>query len=186
MLIALGSNLSVGNKSSRDVIRAAITRIGETFGAPIVESRHFRTPAFPAGSGPEFVNAAVKIEKAVPPQEVLGALHDIETEFGRERRSRWAARGLDLDLLAVDAQVLPDLATWQAWHDLSTFEASKAAPDKLILPHPRLSERGFVLMPLADIAPEWRHPILNKTVLEMLAALPAAELVGIEPLSPDE
>ena len=58
------------------------------------------------------------------------------------------------------------------------------APDRLILPHPRMQDRGFVLLPLAEVAPDWRHPLIGQTVREMLEALPAAALEGIAPLSP--
>lgn len=183
ILIALGSNLPVGEQGPAEVLHAAISQISERIQIPKVESRFFRTPAFPKGSGPDFVNAALKLEGSAPAQKILAILHDIESEFGRDRLTRWAARGLDLDLIAIEDQVLPDLATWQAWHGLSVDEAAQTAPEQLILPHPRLSERGFVLMPLADVAPDWRHPVLEKTVSEMLAELTPQELDGIVPLS---
>ncbi|MFD2842150.1 2-amino-4-hydroxy-6-hydroxymethyldihydropteridine diphosphokinase [Paracoccus cavernae] len=82
--------------------------------------------------------------------------------------------GIDLDLLALGGQVFPDEQGQTAWRDLPLEEQMRRAPEELILPHPRLQDRGFVLAPLAEVAPLWRHPIIGATVAEMLTALPSA------------
>jgi 2-amino-4-hydroxy-6-hydroxymethyldihydropteridine diphosphokinase len=116
--------------------------------APILaQSRLWRTPAYPEGSGPPFVNAAVSFAWTGDAPTLLKLLHDIEAAFGRRRDSRWEARKMDLDLIALDDTVLPDEAMFRRWHDLSPQQAATTTPDILILPHPRLSERGFVLGP---------------------------------------
>ena len=84
-----------------------------------------------------------------------------------------------LDLLASGGAVLPDAATARAWMALAPDRQGTEAPDALVLPHPRLHERGFVLAPLAEIAPDWVHPLLGLSVRQMLAALSAAALDGI-------
>ena len=78
--------------------------------------------------------------------------------------------------------VLPDAATQARWRDLPLAEQMRRAPETLVLPHPRLHERAFVLVPLLDIAPQWRHPLLGRSVAEMVAALPRAERDAVVPL----
>jgi 2-amino-4-hydroxy-6-hydroxymethyldihydropteridine diphosphokinase len=124
----------------------------------------------------------VTLRHNVEPEEILAALHRIEARFGRERISRWAGRTLDIDLLAVGDLVAPDSATFSYWQNLPPSEQARIAPDKLILPHPRLAERAFVLVPLADVAPQWRHPVTGQSVTEMLAALSPAERATVVPL----
>jgi 2-amino-4-hydroxy-6-hydroxymethyldihydropteridine diphosphokinase len=145
-------------------------------------SRLWRTPAFPPGSGPEFVNAAAAFDWAGPPEAMLALLHEIEDAHGRKRNARWEARVIDLDLIAVGADVLPDPETQAHWAALPPPAAATALPDKLILPHPRLAERAFVLAPLAEVAPDWRHPVSGASVTEMLAALPEGAMEGVAPL----
>jgi 2-amino-4-hydroxy-6-hydroxymethyldihydropteridine diphosphokinase len=130
------------------------------------------------------VNAAFA---ATPPDglgadEILAILHETELLFGRKRESRWGMRTLDLDLIALGDAVLPDAATQAQWRGLDPEAQRRLAPDRLILPHPRLQDRSFVLVPLADVAPDWRHPVLGLTVREMLAARPVAERSEVVPL----
>ena len=113
------------------------------------------------------------------PAAMLDLLHRIEGEMGRERLQRWGQRTLDLDLIACDDMVLPDRETHAAWRNLPPEEQVQRTPERLILPHPRLQDRAFVLVPLADVAPDWRHPVLNLTVLEMRDALDPADLDAV-------
>ncbi len=151
-------------------------------GVIVAVSRFFRTPAHPAGSGPDFVNAAALVRTALAPEALLAVLHGIEARHGRERLTRWGARTLDIDLLAVEDRILPDEPTLRHWMDLPPARQRAEAPDRLILPHPRLQDRAFVLIPLAEIAPLWRHPLTGRTAAEMAAALPEADKAAIWPL----
>jgi 2-amino-4-hydroxy-6-hydroxymethyldihydropteridine diphosphokinase len=165
------------------MLGSALDLVAETSGITFqFRSRWFRTPAFPSGSGPDFVNGAAMLETVLDPESVLAALHGAEAALGRVRPARWAPRVCDLDLIAIEDTVLPDRATLERWMAIDLGQAQTVAPPRLILPHPRMHERGFVLAPMADIAPDWRHPVTGQTVAGMLAALPAAELAGIQPL----
>ena len=171
-LVALGSNVSLSQGDPAETVANAVTAIGDELGVIRAESRQFQTPAFPPGSGPDFVNAAVALETALTPGEVLEGLHRIEARFGRERRERWAPRTLDLDLVAYDDAVLPDVQTYNKWANLLLKEQMEQAPGQMIVPHPRLAERAFVLVPLSDVAPDWRHPVSGLSVSQMLDLLP--------------
>ena len=95
---------------------------------------------------------------------------------------RWGMRTLDLDLLALGDSVLPDVETQDQWRELSPDMQARTAPDRLILPHPRLQDRAFVLVPLADVAQDWKHPRTGLSVAQMLAALPPADVAEVKPL----
>lgn len=136
----------------------------------------------PAGSGPIFVNAALRVQTRLGAIEVLEALHWIEARFGRDRSTgRWSARVLDMDLLACGDLILPDVANYHHWAKMPVERQAILSPKRLILPHPRIQDRGFVLAPLADIVPGWVHPVIGKSVVQMLAALPDTAKTGINP-----
>lgn len=177
-LLSFGSNCDSLSYSETQV-RFALARCNDAFGPLRHVSDLFRTPAFPAGSGPDYVNACAAFETGLDAPQILSAIHEIEAEMGRVRVQRWGQRVIDIDLLAIDDQVLPDRQTVQSWIDLPLDRQKVEAPETLILPHPRVQGRGFVLVPLAQIAPEWRHPLLGETVTDMLARLDPKETAEI-------
>jgi 2-amino-4-hydroxy-6-hydroxymethyldihydropteridine diphosphokinase len=178
-LIALGANLPSAAGEPGAALERALTEMGASGLEVTARSGWYRTPAWPPGSGPDYLNGAVAVESAHPPAEVLGVLHAVEARLGRTRHRRWEPRPCDLDLLASGSAVLPDAATVRAWMELAPDRQAAEAPGEPVVPHPRLHERGFVLAPLAEIAPDWVHPLLGLSVREMLAALPPAALEGI-------
>ncbi len=178
-VVALGANLPSQAGDPRATLEAALAALGDRGFAVTARSPWYRTPAFPAGSGPDYVNGAALLAAPLDPEAVLAALHAVEQHLGRARDRRWGPRVCDLDLVASGDAVLPDEATVRSWM-ARRGAAQREVPPGLILPHPRMQERGFVLRPLADIAPDWRHPLLGLSVREMLAALPAQALEGIE------
>lgn len=186
-LISVGSNQPYAKFDVGETVDAAIRRLTEGPWMIRAASPFYQTPAFPPGAGPDFVNAALSLETDLMPEAILAELAAIELAFGRQRQGRWRARTLDLDLLAVDALVRPDAKTQGLWRALPLDEQLQKTPQKLILPHPRLQDRAFVLVPLADVAPDWVHPLLGKTVREMLAAIPESEKQAVKALvKPDE
>jgi 2-amino-4-hydroxy-6-hydroxymethyldihydropteridine diphosphokinase len=183
VLIALGANLPVAGGNIAETLEQALESLRGSAGIAVTaRSRWYRAPAFPPGSGPDFVNGAAALETGLAPESLLAALHRVEAELGRARPARWAPRVCDLDLIAIEDTVLPDRETLERWMAVDLGKAQTVAPAHLILPHPRMHERGFVLAPLAEIAPDWRHPVTGRTVAEMLAALPARDLAGISPI----
>ena len=181
-IVALGGNQTTQAGPPEDTLRAALVALQTESVRLCAVSRFYRTAAFPAGSGPDYVNAAAVLATDLPPEELLAHLHRIEAAFGRVRTARWGARTLDLDLIACGAAVRPDAAGLRRWIDLPPADQARLAPGELILPHPRLQDRAFVLVPLADVAPGWRHPLTGLTVADMRAALPAALCAEVHPL----
>ena len=134
---------------------AAVAQLPAIGVAIVARSPWYLSEPVPASDQPWFVNGVVEIATELPPPELLARLLALEAQFGRERGARDAARTLDLDLLDYDGR------------ECST-------PD-LVLPHPRLHERRFVLAPLCDIVPDWRHPRLGLSAAELLAGLPPGQ-----------
>lgn len=182
LLIAVGSNLGSDAGDRAATASAALQRLARHGLRLRRVSRFFETPCFPAGAGPDYVNACAAVDGLADPDAAMEILHAIEADFGRSREQRWGSRTLDLDLLAAGDTVLPDAATQEAWRNLPPEDRKQRTPDLLILPHPRLQERGFVLVPLADIAADWRHPLQRRSVAQMLAALPQEDCAEIRPL----
>jgi 2-amino-4-hydroxy-6-hydroxymethyldihydropteridine diphosphokinase len=149
-LVALGSNL----EPRAEHIERALRELKVLPGTRLVASSalHETAPVdCPPGSGP-FLNAVALLETDLPPRALLGALQALESIHGRTRGAPNAPRTLDLDLLLHGETVLRE-------------------PD-LVLPHPRMHERRFVLAPAAEVAPALRHPLLRRTLRELLEALP--------------
>ena len=181
-LISFGANLTERNPDLASILDKVMSELNAFKDIDVISmSRGFRSPAWPPGSGPEFLNAAMRVKTSLCPVELLAALHRIEQKLGRRRPVRWGPRVCDLDLLMYADLVLPDQATVEHWMQMEDDEAILHLPDQLLVPHPRMHRRGFVLLPLLDIAPDWRHPVLGRTVSELAAALDEEALRGVRP-----
>ena len=153
IVIALGANLPSHAGAPRETLKAALCELSH-HGVHIAQvSSVYITKAWPDPSDPLFVNAVARVETSLPPVELMALLHRTEEYFGRTRSIRNAPRSLDLDLIDYDGRV------------------EQGPP---VLPHPRLAERAFVLVPLSEIAPEWHHPVTGEKISGLIAALPLA------------
>jgi 2-amino-4-hydroxy-6-hydroxymethyldihydropteridine diphosphokinase len=149
VLIALGSSLA-GRFGSREALLEAALDDFPAAGLKLVtRSSWWRSASWPDPGKPDYLNGLALVETALSPRETLAALRRIEVAFGRRRDGENAPRTLDLDLIAHGRAVLNDA--------------------DLTLPHPRAHERLFVMGPLAEIAPEWRHPVLGETAVALAA-----------------
>ena len=163
-------------------MRAALARLSSAGLRVTAVSRFYASPAFPPGAGPDFVNAVAVFTGPSDPAALLETLHGVEAAFGRLRHRRWASRTLDLDLIAVGERVLPDEDVYRWWRNLPLERQAREAPETLVLPHPRMQDRSFVLIPLAEIAPDWRHPVLGLTAAALAEALPEDAKSALRPL----
>jgi 2-amino-4-hydroxy-6-hydroxymethyldihydropteridine diphosphokinase len=153
IFIGLGANLpSPKHGAPRATIVAAIAALEAVGLALVARSPLYESEPIPVSDQPWYVNAVVEAGSTLTAVALLVLLHSVENAFGRVRGAPNAARVLDLDLLDCRGEIRP-------------------GPDVPILPHPRLQDRGFVLLPLADIAPDWHHPVSGLGVAELIAAL---------------
>jgi len=157
--IALGGNLG----DSAQIITNAITVMDTVPGTQVVARSHFYKTAPVGPPQPDYVNACITVKTTLSPRDLLKQLLLVENQFGRVRKERWGARSLDLDLLLYGDRIIE--------------------VPKLSVPHPRLHERPFVLTPLMDIAAQWQHPLLHKSVEQLFSELSAQGLMtGVERL----
>lgn len=178
-VIALGANLPFEGFAADLTLRKAIQALVSDDVVIRSVSPFYSTPCFPPGAGPDYINAAISVNTNLAPVDLLARLHEVEQIFGRERVQRWGMRTLDLDLICYDDLVLPDETHFRDWLDLPPEQQIRSAPDRLILPHPRLQDRAFALVPMADVEPDWMHPVLGKSVVEMVADLPESDVAEV-------
>jgi 2-amino-4-hydroxy-6-hydroxymethyldihydropteridine diphosphokinase len=174
IVLALGSNQSLGGLGPAELLNRTIAELAQKGVQIVALSRFYETPCFPAGAGPDYVNAVAVVASELEPPALLDLLHTVEAELGRERRARWGTRTVDIDLIAHGQRVLPDVAGFNKWRDLPLDRQQVDAPEQLILPHPRVQDRAFVLIPMLDVAADWTHPVLGLTTRQMCENLPKA------------
>lgn len=156
--IALGANIPSAAGSPAHSLAAALTMLPRYAITLSRCSSFYMTPAWPDPSDPPFINAVAAVQTALSPVSLLETLHAIEAAFGRIRGETNAPRPLDLDLIDYDGEI------------------RDAHP---VLPHPRMTSRPFVLVPLHEIAPDWRHPVTRRHIAALVDSLPAAERAAV-------
>lgn len=153
ILVGLGSSTPFLGRPPEAIVQKALGALSR-LGRLCAGSRLYRSAAWPNASDPPFINAVAEIASDLGPTMLLSALTSIEAGFGRQQSCRNAPRTLDLDLLDYEGKIwLP------------------TAHNALELPHPRIAARDFVLAPLAEIAPGWRHPVTGDTARALLSRL---------------
>jgi 2-amino-4-hydroxy-6-hydroxymethyldihydropteridine diphosphokinase len=155
ILIAIGANLpSPRYGEPRATCGAALAALAGGALSIAQRSRWYKSAPAPVSDQPWFINGVIRVKTALPPEALMALLLETEEAFGRRRDLPNEPRILDLDLLAYGEVIL-----------------EAGPPGDLQLPHPRLHERAFVLLPLLDVAPGWRHPSTGQGVDDMIAAL---------------
>ncbi len=159
IFVAVGANLTHERYGPpQQTLEAALEELRHR-GVQILRlSPWYRTAPVPASDQPWFVNAVAELASDLTADALLAELHAVEAEFGRRRTVPNAARPIDLDLLDYHGEIAP------------------GGPGRAILPHPRMTGRAFVLRPLADLAPDWRHPVTGQPIRELLANLPSDQV----------
>ncbi|MGC6498162.1 MAG: 2-amino-4-hydroxy-6-hydroxymethyldihydropteridine diphosphokinase [Candidatus Puniceispirillaceae bacterium] len=153
VFLGIGGNLvPEGYSSVRAGCGAAVAQLAARGFSDLETSPWYETAPVPVSDQPWYVNAVIAATTSMPPDVALAAIHAVEADFGRVRGVRNAARVLDIDLLDYGGMVLQS--------------------DEITLPHPRMHQRAFVLLPLRDLAPDWVHPVLQQELPPLIAALP--------------
>lgn len=157
-IVALGANLPSDYGTPSQTLYAALKAMAERQIWPVQISRVWKTAPVPYDeTHPWYHNAVAAVKTDLSAHDLLKALLAIESDFGRVRTVKNAPRLLDLDLIAYDDDVILD------------------GPD-LIVPHPRMDSRAFVLLPMSDIMDDWTHPQSGKGLQEMIAAIPPSQM----------
>ena len=161
ILVAIGANLP--DQEGRSPVATCQAAVEALRDLPCLRlagvSRFYRTAPVPPSGQPDYINAVARLEGEADPAWLLARLQAIEEAAGRRRGAANAARTLDLDIIALNGLV-------------------RDAPDP-VLPHPRAHLRGFVLIPLLDVAPDWVHPRLGAGAAALLRALPAQQVAPL-------
>ena len=178
--VAFGGNINSSLGKPKATISAALKMLESTSLTVKKTSSFYLTPAVPEGSGPSFVNAVAEISTNFNAYELLDKFHMIEHAFDRKRLTRWSPRSIDIDLLTLDHQVLPCTVEFLRWANLNIDQQAKYTPKSVILPHPRLHHRAFVLLPLKEIDKTWAHPVFKKSVNQMLEKINPDECKNIK------
>lgn len=167
--IAFGSNQSAQPTELQQIIKSAYALVLSKYLINPLYSPFYQTPAFPAGYGPDFVNSVISAQTHLTPQSLMAVLHNAEEKLGRVRKKRWGQRTIDIDLLSYNTCILPSSEIYMSWRNMPLEKQKTTWPQGLILPHPRIQDRAFVLLPLKTVSPNWVNPVTSEHI-DMLIA----------------
>lgn len=164
IVIGLGANLpSPVYGSPIETLEACVQKLAESGLKITATSRWFKSAPVPISDQPWYINGTISVQTQLEPRAVLKLLLDVESAFGRVRLEANAPRVLDLDLIAYNDEVIED--------------SGKIEDKPFCVPHPRMHERAFVLLPLRDLSPEWKHPKLHIDLKNLIADLPKDQII---------
>lgn len=159
IVIGLGANLPTAEFGEPRATLGAALEAMETAGIRVIDrSPWYQSAPVPVSDDPWYVNGVVSVETRLKAEELVKTLLSMEAGFGRTRTELNAPRILDMDLIAYNNVIV-----------------SGETRDQLSIPHPRMSDRAFVVLPLKDIAPDWVHPVTGTTISELAKKLPASQ-----------
>lgn len=166
-LVGLGGNCPGPWGTPAETLARALRELGTGGVAVRAVSPFYETAAVGRAGQPPYVNAVAAIDTAMPPEALLRRIKQIERAAGRRGGSPWGPRTLDMDILDYKGRI----RNWRG--DAPRFARAGARP--LVLPHPWIEKRPFVLRPLLDVAPDWRHPVTKRTAKELWRAVAGAQ-----------
>jgi 2-amino-4-hydroxy-6-hydroxymethyldihydropteridine diphosphokinase len=164
ILLALGANLPSRFGTPDQSLTYGLTVLTARGVRVLQASRLYSNPAVPPSGQPDFVNCVAVVSTTVEPGELIEICLALEREFGRVRGEKWGPRAIDIDII--------------------DFDGIRVDTPELTLPHPRLHERAFVLVPLLEVAPAWRHPVTGEKGSDLLARIDPAARAAVKPLAP--
>ena len=164
ILLALGANIPSRFGTPNQSLNHALALLPERGVRVLKVSRLYSNPAVPASDQPDYVNCVAAVFTTVGPGDLIEICLEIERELGRVRSERWGPRSIDIDII--------------------DFDGKEVRSPQLTLPHPRLGERAFVLIPLLEVAPDWRHPVTGEKGTDLLARVDAVARSAVKPLAP--
>jgi 2-amino-4-hydroxy-6-hydroxymethyldihydropteridine diphosphokinase len=164
ILVALGANLPSHFGTPDQSLNHVLGLLPSRGVRVIRASQLYSNPAVPASDHPDFVNCVAAVETTVGPDELIAVCLALERELGRVRSQKWGPRSIDIDIIDFDGLVVES--------------------PSLTLPHPRVNERAFVLIPLLEVAPDWRHPVSGERGADLLAQIDLLARAAVKPLAP--
>ena len=170
-LISFGANLPGPFGSPEETLRAVFNELPNHGLFINKKSSLYSSAAFPDPTEPRFLNGCLEILVDCDALTVLERLKRIELKMGRRENYRWGSRVCDLDLLSFENTICPSKEGFHRWYRMPLDQQIHKKPEELLLPHPRLQDRAFVLKPLMEFAADWIHPVLNYSIREMFESL---------------